>query len=258
MRCAPGCHITGLQPGKCPNCRQSRSDCVMVVFWVLNEFSVSRFHVPQGRSKIAQPVRCLTGGRFIAGLWCEYKTSPVRDERTHRSSPIFSFAPPGLWPFSTRNPRLKPWPACRDAAVCGAGRATFGRPCRDFGKRSLPSFNLTSATAPRRLEGTEHRARGAYAPHTVNTYATFGNARQTQTTPTRLRPSARRATMPQPRWGWETSTTRTPRVARASQPWAGGHNAFGVENLEARLCKVKRVLVNTTVFVFNLLATTAC
>jgi len=28
-------------------------------------------------------------------------------ERTG-SSPIFSVAPPGLWPFSTRNPRLKP------------------------------------------------------------------------------------------------------------------------------------------------------
>ena len=43
---------------------------------------MSRFHVPRGRSKIAQ--------RFIAGLWREHKTSPVRDERTHRSSPIFS------------------------------------------------------------------------------------------------------------------------------------------------------------------------
>src|SRR5439155_15651421 len=65
---------------------QSRSDCVRVVFWALHVFSVSRFHVPQGRSKIAQ--------RFIAGLWREHKTSPVRDERTHRSSPIFSVAPP--------------------------------------------------------------------------------------------------------------------------------------------------------------------
>ena len=70
-----------------------------VVFWALYVFSVSRFHVPQGRSKIAQ--------RFIAGLWREHETSPVRDERTHRSSPIFS-VPPGLWPFSNRNPRLKP------------------------------------------------------------------------------------------------------------------------------------------------------
>src|SRR5881394_223688 len=69
--------------------------------------SASRFHVPQGRSKIAQ--------RFIAGLWRGHKTSPVRDERTHRSSPVISVAPPGLWPFSTLNPRLKPW-------------ATFGRP----------------------------------------------------------------------------------------------------------------------------------
>src|SRR6266516_3634472 len=100
---------------------------------------MSRFHVPQGRSKIAQ--------RFIAGLWREHETSPVRDERTHLSSPIFSVAPPafaarqsaasarrrpGLWPFSTGNPRLKPW-------------ATFGRPYRDFGIRALPSFN-TSAT----------------------------------------------------------------------------------------------------------------
>ncbi len=112
-------------------------------------FSVSRFHVPQGRSKIAQ--------RFIAGLWREHKTSPVRDERTHRSSPIFSVAPPGLWPFSTRNPRLKPW-------------ATFGRPYRDFGIRALPSFNMTSTTASSRREGTEHSTRGARAGPTVNTY----------------------------------------------------------------------------------------
>ena len=48
-----------------------------VVFWALYVFSLSRFHVPQGRSKIAQ--------RFIAGLWRERKTSPVRDERTHQS-----------------------------------------------------------------------------------------------------------------------------------------------------------------------------
>ena len=88
-------------------------------------FSVSRFRVPQGRSKIAQ--------RFIAGLWREHKSSPVRDERTHRSSPIFSAAPPGLWPCSTRNPRLKPW-------------ATFGRPYRDFGIGALPSFKMTSNT----------------------------------------------------------------------------------------------------------------
>src|SRR6185503_5106690 len=52
--------------------------------------------------------------------WREHKTSPVRDERTHRSSLIISVAPPELWPFSTLNPRLKPW-------------ATFGRPYRDFG-----------------------------------------------------------------------------------------------------------------------------
>jgi len=111
---------------------------VRVVFWALYVFSVSRFHVPQGRSKIAQ--------RFIAGLWREHKTSPVRDERTHRSSPIFSVAPPafaarqsaasarrrpGLWPFSNRNPRLKPW-------------ATFGRPYRDFGILALPSFNMSA------------------------------------------------------------------------------------------------------------------
>src|SRR5438552_655998 len=51
-------------------------------------FSVSPFRVPQGRSKISQ--------RIIAGLWREHKTSPVRDERTHRSSPIFSVAPPAF------------------------------------------------------------------------------------------------------------------------------------------------------------------
>src|SRR6266511_527877 len=32
----------------------------------------------------------------------------------------------------------------------------------------------------------------------------------------------------QPRWGWMLSPAR-PRVARASQPWAGGHNPFGIE-----------------------------
>ena len=87
--------------------------------------------------------------------------------------------------------------------------------------------------------------------------ATLGNARQTQTTPTGLRPPARRATMSQRRWGCETLTTRTPRVARASQPWAGGRNAVGVEKPETRLCKAKRILLNTTVFVFDRLAITA-
>src|SRR5436189_5501514 len=93
--------------------------------------SASRFHVPQGRSKIAQ--------RFIAELWREHKTSPVRDERTHRSSPIFSVAPPGLWPFSNRNPRLKPcyfrsslsglWDPCSSVVqpVCDAQH--FRRQC---------------------------------------------------------------------------------------------------------------------------------
>src|SRR6185369_9936455 len=42
--------------------------------------SVSCFHVPQGRSKIAQ--------RFIAGSWCEHETSPARDERTYASGSI--------------------------------------------------------------------------------------------------------------------------------------------------------------------------
>ena len=124
-------------------------------------FSVSRFHVPQGRSKIAQ--------RFIAGLWREHNTSPVRDERAHRSSPIFSVAPPtfaarqsaasarrrpGLGTVSTRNPRLKPW-------------ATFGRPYRDFGIRALPLFNMPYS----RREGTEHITRAACAGPTFNTYS---------------------------------------------------------------------------------------
>ena len=111
-------------------------------------FSVSRFHVPQGRSKIAQ--------RFIAGLWREHKTSPVRDERTHQSSPIFSVAPPGLLPFSTRNPRLKPW-------------ANFGRPYRDFGIRALQSFNMRSTSAFSLREGTENTVPDACAGPTVNT-----------------------------------------------------------------------------------------
>ena len=124
----------------------------------MNVFSVSRFHVPQqGRSKIAQ--------RFIAGLWREHKTSPVRDERTHRSSPVISVAPPGLWPFSTLNPRLKPW-------------AIFGRPYRDFGSRALQSFNMRSTSAFSRREGTENTVRDACAGPTVNTYPPVGEERE--------------------------------------------------------------------------------
>src|SRR6187455_3232640 len=111
--------------------------------------SVSRFHVPQGRSKIAQ--------RFIAGLWREHKTSPVRDERAHRSSPVISVAPPGLRPCSTLNPRLKPW-------------AIFGRPYRDFGIRALQSFNMRSTSAFSRREGTETTMRDAFAGAAVNRY----------------------------------------------------------------------------------------
>jgi len=36
---------------------------------LVSVLSVSRFHVPQGRSKIAQ--------RFIAGLWREYNANPI-------------------------------------------------------------------------------------------------------------------------------------------------------------------------------------
>jgi hypothetical protein len=144
-----------------PSCLKNSANLLQI--WFLRMVSVSRFHVPQGRSKIAQ--------RFIAGLWREHKTSPVRDERTHRSSPIFSVAPPafaarqsaasarrrpGLWPFSTLNPRLKPW-------------ATFGRPYRDFGIRA-PPFNMTSTTASSRRESAELTTRGACAGPTVNTY----------------------------------------------------------------------------------------
>jgi len=43
----------------------------------------------------------------------------VSDEERTGSSPIFSVAPPGPWPFSIRNPRLKP--------------ATFDRLYREFG-----------------------------------------------------------------------------------------------------------------------------
>ena len=112
-------------------------------------FSLSRIQVPQGRSKIAQ--------RFIAGLWREHKTSPVRDERTLRCSLVISVAPPafvarqsaasarrrpGLWPFSTLNPRLKPW-------------AIFGRPYRDFGSRALQSFDMRPTSAFSRVESAE-------------------------------------------------------------------------------------------------------
>ena len=114
---------------------------------------MSGFYVPQGRSRIAQ--------RFIAGLWREDKTSPVRDERTRRSSPFLSFAPLGLWRFSTRNPRLKPW-------------ATFGRPYLDIGSRALQSFNMRSTGAFSRRENTENTVRDACAGTTVSTYAPLG------------------------------------------------------------------------------------
>lgn len=48
--------------------------------------------------------------------------SPARDDRAGLWCLTFSFAPPGLKPFFTRDPRLKPW-------------AIFGRPCRDFATR---------------------------------------------------------------------------------------------------------------------------
>ena len=36
----------------------------------------------------------------------------------------------------------------------------------------------------------------------------------------------------QPRWGWPIPPA-FPRVARGSQPWAGGHNPFGIAGLKA-------------------------
>ena len=84
---------------------------------------VSRFHVPQGRSKIAQ--------RFIAGLWREHKTSPVRDERTHRSSPIFSVAPDGALALLQSQPTVE---------TVGHFRSSY----RDFGILALPSFNMSA------------------------------------------------------------------------------------------------------------------
>jgi hypothetical protein len=137
-------------------------------------FSVSRFHVPQGRSKIVE--------RFIAGLWREHNTSPVRDERMHRSSLISSVAPPGLGPFSTRNPRLKPW-------------AAFGRPYRDFGIRALPSFNTPSTTAFSRCEGTGHTTRSACAGPTVKTYWGAGEPDSAQSTIQTLRLSTARCAL---------------------------------------------------------------
>ena len=38
----------------------------------------------------------------------------------------------------------------------------------------------------------------------------------------------------QPRWGWPLAGA-FPRVARGSQPWAGGHNPFGIEIVPFRL-----------------------
>ena len=87
-----------------------------------------RTQVPSGRPKIAQ--------RFIAGSSHENGTSPVRDERTRSGRYVFSFAPPGLGRFSTRNPRLKPW------AMVGVPAGT---------SESLPpSKQRELASAPRR------------------------------------------------------------------------------------------------------------
>src|SRR5258708_40309779 len=41
----------------------------------------------------------------------------------------------------------------------------------------------------------------------------------------------RNKTMPQPRWGCESSVA-LPRVARSSQPWAELHNPFGIEDTD--------------------------
>src|SRR6185503_12223679 len=51
-------------------------------------FSASRFHVPQGRSKIAQ--------RFIAGLCANMKRVPPGTKERTRSSPVISVAPPAF------------------------------------------------------------------------------------------------------------------------------------------------------------------
>src|SRR6266516_7302512 len=40
----------------------------------------------------------------------------------------------------------------------------------------------------------------------------------------------------QPRWGWMLSPP-SPRVARASQPWAGGLNPFGIEESNCELSR---------------------
>ena len=44
-----------------------------------------------------------------------------------------------------------------------------------------------------------------------------------------------RAGVLQPRWGWKHSVG-IPRVARSSQPWAGGCNPFGIDRITASPC----------------------
>src|SRR5437762_12003078 len=48
----------------------------------------------------------------------------------------------------------------------------------------------------------------------------------------------------EPRWGWALFLG-LPRVARASQPWAGGHNPFGIETDRAANVREKTALNGT-------------
>src|SRR5216683_227093 len=58
----------------------------------------------------------------------------------------------------------------------------------------------------------------------------WGMARAGASTPKGLRLDGVKTAMTQPLQGWPQAA-RFPRVARSSQPWAGGRNPFGVERL---------------------------
>src|SRR5579871_3600808 len=63
--------------------------------------------------------------------------------------------------------------------------------------------------------------------------ATLGEPPKKFPTATRLRPGDfARLTKPQHRWCWSFSKT-PPKVARPSQPWALGHNPFGIKTFSS-------------------------
>src|SRR5712671_1865096 len=83
------------------------------------------------------------------------------------------------------------------------------------GKSDLANPNGIESSSPG-LRGTSYPGLGVINPNNPNGVASrLGDER------------------PQPRWGWKKSGRRSPKVARASQPWALGRNPFGI-HLPAR------------------------